>query len=113
MVKVTRHGLLITVLIILIAGKLLARVFPLAGAIIEAVALCVYLVFCARRTLHTMSRFKEAAGPEKTRAVVWFALLFVAIKMIVKAFTGGDTGFFLVLVLLMIDEMSYPKTRKS
>lgn len=113
MIKVTRHGLLIAVLIILIAGKLLARVFPLAGAIVEAVALCVYLVFCAKRTFHTMGRFRESGGAEKTRAVVWFAILFVAINMVVRAFTGGSTGFFLVLVLLMIDEMSYPQTRKS
>lgn len=112
MIKITRRGLLIAVLIILVAGKLLARVFPLAGAIVEALALGVYLVFRARCVFATMGRFRVASGSEKTRAVVWFAVLFVAVNMVVKAFTGGDTGFFLVLVLLMIDEMSFPKPSK-
>lgn len=112
MVKVTRQGLLITVIIILIAGKLLARVFPLAGAIVETAALAVYLVFRARRTACAVKRFSTADDREKVRAGVWFGILLIAVNMIVKMFTGGDTGFFLVLVLLMVDELSYPKTRK-
>jgi hypothetical protein len=112
MVKVTRRGLLVTVIIILIAGKLLARVFPLAGAVIEMAALAVYLVFRARRTVDTVKRFKMADDREKVRVGVWFGILLIAVNMIVKMFTGGDTGFFLVLVLLMVDELSYPKMQR-
>lgn len=112
MVKVTRRGLLVTVIIILIAGKLLARVFPLAGAVIETAALVVYLVFRARRTVGIVRHFRMADEREKVRVGVWFGILLIAVNMIVKMFTGGDTGFFLVLVLLMVDELSYPKMQR-
>ncbi len=98
-----------TVIIILIAGKLLETVSHLAGAIVEMMALAVYLVFCARRTFRTIGRFKEAETSEKVRVGIWFALLIIAVNMLVQACIGGDTGFFLVLVLLMVDELSYPK----
>lgn len=111
--KLTRQELLLTVVVVLIAGKLLARVFPLAGAIIETIALVVYLAFCARRTLYTLSNFREADRLAKIRAGIWIAILIAVLNMIVKMFTGGDTGFFLVLVLLMADEMSYPKAKKE
>lgn len=101
---------MIGVMIIFLTGALLGRMYFVAGVIVMACALAVYLSFCAQRTFRTVGGFGQADKQERVRAVVWFAMLLIMIRLIWIAVHKGSVPYFFVLVLLAVDFLSQQKT---
>lgn len=88
---------------LVILGALLNRDYPAAGLIATLIALALYLLVTARRTVSCLFRFRTMSRRRQLRVIISVAVL----GLMLSAWFSGAVSYFMLLVLLAVDYMMY------